>query len=367
MEKYLEIKPVDIMFFRDGFPFSRGINFFAKSLFPPNMGTIYNALRTMLIDYNGYDLDKFIKGEINDTIIGTTDNYGTLEIIDFVIKNDNEEILLPPKDVIYTNKDEIIMLKPKEFNIKENSNINLNLKYVFHTDEKYKEKTFFIKKSGFIKYLNNNNLDKENILNIKDIIVTDKRLGIKIDKDVKTAQNKGLYNVEYIKFKNENLSFLVKINIDKDIKLNNFIFRLGGDTRMAVINTIEYKDNYIIPKVEKLFKIILKTPGIFLKNKFYPDQFEKNNANELVYEKNDTKVKLVGMIVDKAKTISGFDLVKNSQKEIYKAVPSGSIYLCEIENGNFENIKNDFYPKIKTSSDKINKEGYNLTLIGGVK
>ncbi|MCX7698450.1 MAG: type III-B CRISPR module-associated protein Cmr3 [Candidatus Goldbacteria bacterium] len=365
MEKYFEIKPLDIMFFRDGFPFSRGLNFFAKSLFPPNMGTIYNALRTMLLDYKNYPINQFLQNKINDSTIGSPDSYGDMEVENFILKDDTDEILIPPKDIVYTNENEIVVLQKKEFNLTDKTNFNINLKYIFHTEKKFKEKNFFIKKSGLIKYLEGLSPDKNSIYNISNIIVRDKRLGIKIDKRLKTAQNKGLYNIEYIKFANEKISFLLKVKISEDISLKNYILRLGGDTKIAVVNTINYNDEYKLPEIKKFFKIILKTPGIFLKNKYYPDIFVLNDNKELIFEKNGVRIKLVGMIIDKVKTISGFDLARNAQKEIYKAVPAGSLYICEIESGSFEAVKDEFYPKLKTQSEKVNKEGYNITIIGG--
>jgi len=370
MEQIFEIKPLDVLFFRDGFPFSRGENYFARSIFPPNLSTIYGALRTMILDYKKIDLKEWLENRQTNSLIGTKDNYGSLEITDFAIKVENKLIYIPPIDLKLTKKDEIIKLNIKKVNISEFSNLNnIKLDIIFHTDKKFKEKKYFIGDKGLIKYLNNEEIKFNSEYIIQHLIIKDKRLGIKIDRHSQNVKEGLLYNIEYNKFIDENSSFIIKIKTDETLNLDNFIFRLGGDTKIAVIkklnNNFNLPDFYKIQSNTNYFYLILKTPGIFPENKFYPDCFKKNNSNELVYENNNTKIKLIGMYIDKPKVISGFDIANKKQKEIYKAVPEGSIYVCEILSGNIENIKNDLYPKIKVNNDKIMKEGYNLTFIKG--
>jgi len=53
-----KITPLDIVFFRDGKPFSWGEETWAGGIFPPYPSTIYGALRTMWFSENIQEFSK---------------------------------------------------------------------------------------------------------------------------------------------------------------------------------------------------------------------------------------------------------------------------------------------------------------------
>lgn len=73
----IEIKALDTLFFRDGKPFTMGENHWTDSLFPPNMSTIYGAIRTAYFMQN---MEVFEKLRMNNELNTEKDPTRKLEI-----------------------------------------------------------------------------------------------------------------------------------------------------------------------------------------------------------------------------------------------------------------------------------------------
>jgi len=387
MEKYIFIKPDDTLFFRDGRPFERGIENFARSIFPPLPSVFYGALRTICILENT-SIDEYYKNCKNGIdssdekmsklikVIGCKDEFGSLEIVGPFIRDENGRIyVLIPFDILKTDNKKFFNLTMIESEFCSNLPVNLNLA-VPENEEEGEYYDFFINLEDLINYYLfnfNNDKIKENITQKENVIKNEYKVGIKIDKKIGTSLEGFLYSAEHIRMK-DNYGFLIGVNNDEDIIPDKGSLRLGGDTRVAYFerlnsNPFDTLRNIIRQSVSNktYLKFILLTPAIF-NSGWYPDFLNKNDNGYLYGNFNGLELKLVSAVLGKSIYIGGFDIANKYPKEMKKAIPAGSIFFFEVKNSDIKNlddfiINNNF--KSIESDEYYKKQGFGITLIGG--
>lgn len=368
------IEPNDVLMFRDGKPFAGGEDHFARGTFPPPPSTVYGALRSHILSVKSGEFQTFkdepskISKNLIDEI-GTKDTLGKLEIKQFVVaKNDGGQIrrYFPmPRDIAKTKgKDNgsYYILKPiGDINNIIQTDLPIGLYHMWHeTEEALEAAAGFLAENEMARYLLGN--PPQGVIDIKSIYEIEERTGIRKSRALRSVETGGLYSVEYFRMK-EGIGFFLELG-ETILMPQSGIIRLGGDHRSARYNTCACKSIDVEPIKDKIardkkFKIVILTPAI-LKKGWVPESIDSKTFEGLI---NGVKVKMLSACVGKPVGIGGFDMANSMPKTMKKSVPSGSVYYFELKDS-----ADNLFEKVwlKSISDERNKEGFGITLIGGL-
>lgn len=377
------IKPVDVLFFRDSKPFSRGSEHFTRSIFPPLPQTLYGALRTKAMETLGCDYMEFAKGRlilnnnelveksggmgVHEKELGTVYEQGTFKLKGpFLLKDDTIYMKLPA-DVKKVNE-EYLILSPfslEEIGITSDLDILENYPHI-QTQFPVEDVEGYLSLSEFTRYLMGEKIQKNEAIKSSEIYDYELRTGIGVNSDTNITGEGLLYTIGFIRLNNgwsfyasaENLSALPSAGLIK----------FGGDNRVCEYEkTTEDPFKYYTSKIgeikkivknKKRFKLVLLTPAEFNEG-WMPGGFNEN----LELNFNGIKIKLITASVGRPENISGWDMAQKKAKPLRKLVPAGSVYYFEIIEGEVEKIFDTL--NFKSLSDKNIHSGFGLTLIGG--
>jgi CRISPR-associated protein Cmr3 len=352
----LRINPFDTFFFRDGKPFSMGEETWADGIFPPAPSVIYGALRSLW-------LSKQEEGF-------STDNVEASErlVIKGIFLEFNTDIALPtPLDVVKDKSDK--KSKPDTLTLSSSTNkviskTNLtNMAVQHHTEYVEGFENTFLSYFEYEDYLNGDVTE----LQVNDnFLVDESKVGIGRQFGTRTTQQSSLYRVDMKRFKKNNISILVECS-GLDFS-NNAIVKLGGEGKAASVEVID-DANYteILPPStfnDNIFKLCIATPTIFKTQGWLPQWI---NPKTLEGNYKGLKLKLHTVVLGKPILIGGFNMkttknVKRGPKEMYKAIPVGSVYHFELLEGSMEKVKEAFH--YQSISEHKAHEGFGITYIG---
>jgi len=343
------IEPVDTLFFRDGKPFSMGDETFANSIFPPNPSTIHGAIFATYASQKGLEP-------------GSLGEYKSRLKIKFfsLVKEDNNGNLIPlyavPYDLVKkkdNKSNQLIRLHLEENNFLSSiEDFKLSRLLFAPNCEEVEFESCFIDKIQIENYLGGK---AERLSYHEGIFFMEPKIGIGLGNHTKTALEGRLYRVDMIRLK-EGIKLFVEFE-GLELKEEGFL-RLGGEGKGAYYKRVNIS---CIPNLEKskeqhyMFKLYLHTPAIF-KNGSVKEAFLRGEYMGL-------RFKLVSMAVGKPKYIGGFDMERQRPKNMYKAVPEGSIYIFETEEP-FYKVLDKFHGK--NISDLYSEQGYGITFVGRV-
>jgi CRISPR-associated protein Cmr3 len=379
----INIKPVDVLFFRDSKPFSRGNEHFALSLFPPFPQTLYGAIRTKALEYLGCDYEEFKKGNLifknEDKVkeiglekikneLGNVSSIGTFILKGPLLFHNNESVYIKlPADVKKVGN-RYQKLHPFEWkNVEFDFGIN-NYPH-FKTENPAKDVEGYISLRKFIDFyiFNRTTLSKNDIICPGDIYKYERRVGIGVNPETNTTKEGLLYTMLTVRLK-DGWSLFAKIENLSALPNSGFI-KFGGANRVCEYSAIsdnadpfrfyygEINNLKNIISQTKTFKLIFLTPALF--NKGWLS--EKFNNFELRI--NNLKIKLITAAINKPNIVSGWDLANNKPKPIRKIVPAGSVYYMQLLEGSVDEL----FEKLNfvNFSDENPNLGFGLTLITG--
>lgn len=342
--KKVEIKPLDVLFFRDSRPMGgsfkgRGENF-------PMPHTFNGALRSA-IQSDGTDF--FTVGPF--------------------LKKSDEIYFQTPGDLILngsnSNNSEssnVMRISPLEGNYYTNLPNGMKpigSSGIVETKEKLGN---FISSSDFEKYLRNESLNPSSFKTNSDFYAIENNFGIAIDKLTNIAVEQKFFTKNTIRLK-DNVSFVGLMRDSKDYPEHTYI-RFGGEARYSDCRVEDISES-ILPVPPEItgnrVKFVLLTPAIFVQQQDYPGGWLPNwvnhNDNSVtildgpgaakarrmrakgikVSEGSPIKAKLVGAKINRAIAVSGIATGNGmrkscGEKATLMAVPAGSVYYFEAEN-----------------------------------
>ncbi len=346
----IEISPLDTLFFRDGKPFNASSETWADGIFPPNPSTIYGALRSIYFRNNP---DKLSKANEAD------DPTKNLVIRKIYLKISLNYYFPLPLDIVYKKgiKTYSYLLERRENNLISNIKTSIKTSSILTQDFIIKNfENSFITVSRFEKYqsfIDDKFIHYSEIKSLEDFVKNEPKIGIKINKTIQTVDKGHLYRVDFKRL--EKTKIIVEfegLDID-DTKL----MRVGGEGKVATLQEIEALEIKLPKNIGKIFKLYLLTPAIFNKG-WLPSWIDKDS---LEGEIKGLKLKLLTAKIGKYKLIGGFDMKKRKPKQMYKAVPEGSIYYFETLEGDSSQV---LELNGQSISDKLSNEGYGVVFIG---
>ncbi len=339
----IEIEPLDTVIFRDGKPFGKGDDSWTDSLNLPTPTTIYGALRGTYFSQNPNDFKNIYKDDVTESLV----------IKGIYLSMNNELLYRVPKDCVHRlNSEEITTLKLSQ-NFLTNSpldyNLSLNEEIEGIDDKLFDDITF----DDYLKgddTLYGQKLEK--------FISLENKIGIGRDTKTRITKEGLLYRVQMLRY-----AFKIVVEFE-ELKLNSSgLMSLGGEAKGANYKELKLLDLPFIPITIKssMFKLYLLTPAIFDKG-WLPSWIDDKS---LIGEYKGIKLKLLTCAIGKSQSIGGFDMKTNRPKEMFKTVPSGSVYYFEILEGDKNQLIDIFHQK--SISDQRAKEGYGIVILSEVK
>lgn len=376
------IKPKDTLFFRDARPFRKGIETEGYSIFPPNLSTVYGALRTLFISENG-GLDEFLTGKLKNEIGLPPEKKNGDKLVnmgDFKVKGvfltDNKNIYFPTPLDLVNIEGEIKPLKLKE---NDEFKSNIPCKEVLWNESSGKVKSVqdsFISLENIGSYLKN---ESKNLRTIEfgEYALIEPKVGIKRDNETRASSYAMLYRMNTIRLREEYSIYVEYQGIDFPQK---GLLKLGGEgkscyfenTKLSLKNLLEKNLDYIKKEINrtKRFKLYFSTPAIF-SDGWKPSWIRKEindlgSIDPVIFEQKygiALSCKLLTAAISRPKNIGGWDIVNNRPKAMYNALPAGTVFYFQLsENDSVDNIIEAFW--YKNISDYYAQEGYGLTWIG---
>lgn len=350
----IKISALDTLFFRNGKPFDRGEDNWAESIFPPLPSVIFGAIRTYFYSQNPDKIEELDKNDLTQN----------LKINRFFLKGFDSTLFPIPLDLVKykNNGDSKSFLK---YNLQKHLS-NYPCEYINVLDDNIETPIGFINKGSLNKYLKQSG-SEISYIPIERIFSKENKIGIGIDNNTRSTEQSKLYRVGMLRTEDKNEN---KIEIVVDFDLNGFdaetnLLKLGAETKMSSV--VELKnDNKIkdiqLPEIDNnYFKLYFLTPAIF-ENGWLPDFVNPDNVTG---EIGNCKVKLITAFVGKAFKIGGFDIKEGEPKNMYSAIPAGTVYYFKIlECENNEQIIEKLHHK--NISDIMSEQGYGHTIVSSL-
>lgn len=347
----IKINPLDTLFFKDGKPFSMGIESWADGIFPPTPSVFYGALRSA-----------YFADNINEFAEAGTDKDPTNNlIIKGIYYLINDEYYFPlPFDLAEKkgeNKNKVYLLKRTPVRFISNSKLPETFE-ASSSDRKVETvEDGIIRESSFSKYLKNEE-ESYSIYKLSDFILSEPKIGIGRENSTRTSLNGKLYRVGMRRLENEKkqkINFIVEFD-NLELKDNGYL-KLGGEGKIVYYEKIDGHDKFKEININNdIIKLVLLSPAFF-KTGWYPDL----NTHKIF---NDFSFELIAAAVGKQINIGGFDMKSKRPKPMRKAVPAGSVYYYKIKSIN----NNLTFKNLKLSiSDFLANEGYGLYTLGEAK
>lgn len=366
------IEPNDVLMFRDGKPFSGGDDHYARGIFPPSPATFYGAIRSKILSEQYPQYESFKADNVPEDVkneIGTQSTYGSLIISNFFLAQRENGLGYPlfpvPKDLarLKEEKEKLVILIPHN---QAGDKLKFNFPLPFLTPLWLKDERPLEETSGFLSI---DQMKKYLVGEVPNEVITrdslyqrEERVGIKKDRSRRSAATGALYSVEYFRLK-QGVGFALDLSGVISLPKEGLL-RLGGDHRSAYYQEM----TFAMPDIEmvkervqksKRFKVIFLTPALF-NNGWLPDWIDKESGTGNI---DGIVLRLISAAIGKPVPIGGFDFVKKMPKEMKKAVPAGSVYYFELNQGSIDEVFNIFW--LKSISSEKQKEGFGITILGG--
>lgn len=320
---------VDTFFFRSSLPFDVSAENNVDCVFPPLPSVYSGALKSCTP--NSYldrkNLNKRLKIELNGILM------------------DDEPLFAFPQDlhIKFSNEDKSRFVYPT-FERKDTS--SYPLEFMINESETEKENLIpedsYLKKNDFMKYLDCQEHSCEIITKDK-YSKTEYRVGVQIEDTLRTAEDKKLYSISQIRPRN-NVSLFVQA---EGISVpDGTVVKFGGESKSAVISSIDDSLNTDIKLDDKFFKLYLATPAIF-KNGWFPWWIKNNMTGIFKFKKKFVRIKLLCASISRYLPVGGFSIYKGREypRKMCYAVPAGSVYYFAIEEGTPEDVVKLFHGK----------------------
>lgn len=361
----LLLSPIDVLHFGTGKGSVAVDTHIIKTNRFPYPFTIAGALRSYIMSKKGLSpslLAEYLRGEVTQNEEYDKLLYGLNIIGPFLFK----------EGVIYFNIPFDILCSPEERSLNkaflEGKVLNplqypdlimdMELSYIpwLFSRERMKYKKGIISLEEFKEYL----LGKEKVtFENENIIFVDnqRRPGIKIDRDTRTAEEHYLYFEEFVTFNNNDnkqVGYYIETSLETEMD-SEFIAPLGGENKWIYgekldrslkeeFNSLKEKIKQEVVKDNGYFKLIFLTPAYF-KNGWKPQM---------------DNIEIMGAVLNRPENIGGWDMATMTSTPIRRYVPAGSVYYCKTED--IENLFENYF--LNTISDEFGGYGFGLCVIG---
>jgi CRISPR-associated protein Cmr3 len=244
-----------------------------------------------------------------------------------------------------------VKLGSKVLNIASSMETILGKEVLTIEEDVERENDTFITDDAFKNYLKAKSINDVYQFNPK----SEAKIGIARNNDTRTTSEGNLYRVGMLR--TNNLTIWVEFD-ELPLPLEKEgLMQLGGERKLVRYKTPRVANpphSNIELENLSIFKLCLTTPAIF-KNGYYPIE---------IFKKANVEVELISCVIGKHLNIGGFDMIKKEPKEMFKAVPSGSVYYFKLTSGKLSDL--DSKIKAVNICEEREIEGFGVAFIGQI-
>jgi len=336
---WLFIEAHDVWMFRDSKPFSAGQNFSATSRFPPHPQVMQGVIRSHLLETNGINYQEYGSGALNDTPlvqqIGQpgTSNLGELQLWGpLVARRFADGTITPllrlPLDVLTKKSDDpdeaeqYAVLQPsRAVNMMTDEPFEGWAPLVLSEQaEGYKYHSAWLSQPQFENYLAESPIT--GTISTEYVYQSQKHTGLALNRRGKSAEESMLYHASFARpyetpfITNETVTtgLLLYVNLELG---QNTLARMGGEGRFSYFAEAPFS----LPDWSSLsgrIKVVLLTPA------FFHEGWQPTNGDWSPWVGADAH--LVSIATGQPMLISGWDVVANAPKPLYRYLPAGTVF-----------------------------------------
>ncbi|MDS4025588.1 MAG: type III-B CRISPR module-associated protein Cmr3 [Candidatus Contendobacter sp.] len=389
MTDYRFIEPLDVLYLRGNKLFGDAGSY-GEALMPPWPSLAAGALRSRMLADHGIDLAAFaqagerlpgLSGALH-ACLGTPQKPGNFRVSLFTLayrENGRVQPCFPlPADVVVTAKalDNATYLQPTAPHPALSSSYPLPQAPLLRAADPAKPQgNLWLNTVGLGAYLNGEKLGKDHLLRGGELWQFDHRLGIALNGAQRTVAKGMLYTAQTVALNRHDghghgrdVGFLIGVDGASDLLPEKGLLRFGGDGRGAALQAVSSKDllpppNWQRIEQERRFRLVLATPGLFTGGWRLPG-FDADNRWR---GPDGCTARLVAAAVNRADTISGWDLAQRQPKPAQRVAPVGSVYWFDDFQGKAEALgklaAEGFWAIGDYSDPSRRAEGFNNLLI----
>lgn len=374
--QYRFIEPLDVLLLRGnklfGDPGSYG-----ECLMPPWPSVAAGAIRSRMLVDDGVDLAAFGRSEDSHPTLGTPKKPGSFTLAGFYLArkkaDGNIELMLPPPaDLVISeiDSDHVLAnsLTPQVIDLPSSYPL-AQLPVLAQGNTRSKPASgYWLTQAGWADYLTGSVPTKEQLIHSSELWTFDARVGIGMSEATRSVEDGKLFSTQALAM-HAGVGFITAVS--GAMPPVDGLLRLGGDGRAASIQSVNIalpQPNYEVIASAKRCRIVLTSPGLF------PDGWKllgTDGDNRLTLPGGIT-AKLVSAAVNRAETISGWDLASWQPKPAQRVAPTGSVYwLDDLEAGSGATIEDGIRKLVETglwseSCEDAGRraEGFNRCTIG---
>lgn len=346
---WLSIRPIDVLLFRDGKPFSAGEDHSANSLFPPTPLTLQGALRAKISMDMGVSLREYkdentgralkaveIIGPYGEEI--KTGNFsmrgpflGICESEDHSTDSGKVTPLMPvPADLLAQADTRLIVAAPDDqFNmlsdLDDESNILNALPIVDRNiidvgNPELETQSAKWMRIGDLQDYKTSQLSYDRLINSDRLFQREGRFGVSTNSATSYREDGLLYSVDFIRMDSE-ARLLVEIDGISSQHMPIGSILLGGEQGRATAEPVELASPIPRPPetIKGKFKIVLLTPSYFSSG-WRPD------VEKIEGWSADTAPALISAALYKSQRIGGWSSAKGAARTMYAYAAPGSVY-----------------------------------------
>jgi len=319
IQQWVFIEPHDVWMFRDSKPFTAGESFFARSMFPPQPGTIQGMIRTHFYEHTQH-------------IIGSSTSMGDLRITGAFLACKNGETVRRfypmPLDVLATRPPRQLMPARSTkivTDLGEDWRPLISSDPLPSSDHKpEKDARYWLDEANFSRYLEGK--PPAELTSEKELYGFEERTGLAIDYNRRAYRRRNTESPEGLFYRaafvrpQPTMGLLIKVEYpDKVFTSDQGAIAVGGESRMGNFTIVKYTPP--APRIEPgRIKLILLTPT------YFTDGWQPSGGwSPWLGE----KARLVSAAIDKPQVFSGWDMVAGRPKTLRHFIPAGSVYYFE--------------------------------------
>ncbi len=358
MTEYRFIEPLDVLYLRGNKLFGDAGSY-GEALMPPWPSLAAGALRSRMLADHGVDLAAFAQArdrlpELSDALhacLGTPQKPGKFRVSLFTLACREQGQVQPcfplPSDVVVTAKalDNATYLQPTTPHPALSSSYALPQAPLLRAADPAKPQgNLWLNADGLHAWLNGEKLTKDHLLPQKELWQFDHRLGIALNGAQRTVAKGMIYTAQTVALsrrdggnRGRDVGFLVGVDGADSLLPKDGLLRFGGDGRGAALQVVPPKDLLPAPdwrriEQERRFRLVLATAGLFADGWRLPGVDVDNRW----HGPDGCTARLVAAAVNRADTVSGWDLAKWQPKPAQRVAPVGSVYWFDDFQGKTE-------------------------------
>ncbi len=323
------LEPLDVLFLRGNQLFGEAGSY-GEALMPPWPSVAAGAIRSRILADSGIDLTAFANGKATHPQLGTPQQPGGFVLQQFQLARQQDgavETIWPlPTDLVVSQTDDgtprITALRPTALHPQIATSSPLPFVPVLAQSGRSKAAGgWWLLQSGWQKYLQGQTPATDDLVHSRDLWAYDERIGIGLDVGTRSAADGKLFTARAVALK-EGVGFAVAAS-GATLPANASL-RLGGDGRAAQLHSAALtwpQLDYAAIAMARRCRLVLTSPGIFGDGWRLPGMTTDGQLSL-----PGVTARVVAASVNRAETISGWDLAARQPKAAQRAAGSASVY-----------------------------------------